>query len=268
MMTMTTWFDQLWRDLRFGVRSLRRSRAITAIAIGSLALGIGGSTAMYSVIYGVILNPFPYKDVDHLVSVQVQDPGHGSNWSYYTIDQFLEIAGRNSVFAGTIASTWSDVTWTGDGDPQRLRGNHCTMNTFDVMGVAPLIGRTTAPSDAIEGAEPVTILGYKFWLQQFGGDTRVLGRKLKLNGKVRTVIGVMPQRFMWRGADVYLPDVFHRGQDVEGEREVHLLGRLKPGTTIAQAAADLRAIITNLQQQKPDDSSRDTSRAVRGWTVL
>ncbi len=252
-MTITTWFDQFWRDLRFGARSLARSRAITAIAISSLALGIGGSTAMYSVIYGVILNPFPYKDVDHLVSVQVQDPGHESNWSYYTIDQFLEIAERNSVFTGTIASTWSDVTWTGDGDPQRLRGNHCTMNTFDVMGVAPLIGRTTAPSDALEGAEPITVLGYKFWQQQFGGDTGVLGRKLKLNGKIRTVIGVMPQRFMWRGADVYLPDVFHRGQEVEGEREVHLLGRLKPGATIANAEADLRAIIADLQQRKPDD---------------
>jgi putative ABC transport system permease protein len=80
--------------LRIGARSLNRDRAITAIAISSLALGVGGSTAMYSVIYGVILNPFPYKDVDRLVSVQVQDPGRGSNWNYYTIDQFLEIAER------------------------------------------------------------------------------------------------------------------------------------------------------------------------------
>ena len=128
------------------------------------------------------------------------------------------------------------------------------MNTFDVMGVAPLIGRTTAPlPDALEGAEPVTILGYKFWQQQFGGDAGVLGRKLRLNGKVRTVIGVMPQRFMWRGADVYLPDTFHRGQEVEGEREVHLLGRLKPGATAAGAEADLRAIVADLQQRKPDD---------------
>lgn len=248
-----TWLEHFWRDLRFGVRSLAGTRSITAIALISLALGIGGSTAMYSVIYGVILNPFPYKDVDRLMSVQVEDPGHGSNWSQYTIDQFLEIAGRNTVFEGTIASTWSDVTWTGDGDPQRLRGNHCTMNTFDVMGVGPLIGRATMPSDAVEGAEPVTILGYKFWQQQFAGDPSVIGRKLKLNGKVRTVIGVMPQRFMWRGADVYLPDVFHRGQEIEGERDVHLLGRLKPGVTVAQAAADLHPIIVELQQRNPED---------------
>ena len=86
------------------------------------------------------------------------------------------------------------------------------MNTFDVMGVSPLVGRGPGPADAADGAEPVTVLGYKFWQRQFGGDPGVLGRKLRLNDKVRTVIGVMPPRFMWRGADVYLPDVFHRGQ--------------------------------------------------------
>jgi predicted permease len=247
------WLDHFWRDLRFGVRGLAGSRAISAIAVSSLALGIGGSTAMYSVIYGVILNPFPYKDVNRLVSVQVQDPGHGSNGSYYSIDQFLEIAERNSVFEGTIASTWSDVTWTGDGDPQRLRGNHCTMNTFDVMGVPPLIGRATLASDAVEGAPPVTILGYRFWQRQFGGDPSVIGRPLKLNGKIRTVIGVMPPRFMWRGADVYLPDVFHRGQELEGDRDVHLLGRLKPGVTIARAEADLRPILMELEQRNPEE---------------
>jgi putative ABC transport system permease protein len=251
-MIFLDWLDHLQRDLRFGARNLAKSRAFTAIAIGSLALGIGGSTAMYSVIYAVILDPFPYKDPGHLMSVSVRGE-RGGNGSYYSIDQFLEISERNSVFEGVVASTWSDVTWTGGGEPQRLRGNHCTMNTFDVMGVRPLIGRATGPSDALEGAEPVTVLGYKFWLRQFGGDPAVIGRKLSLNGKVRTVIGVMPMRFMWRGADVYLPDVFHRGQPVEGEREVHLLGRLKPGLTRAQAEADLHPILAELQRQHPDD---------------
>ncbi len=195
-----------------------------------------------------------YKDADRLLSAQVRDAeGRGSNGSYYTIDQFLEIAERNSVFEGTIASTWSDVTWTGNRDPQRLRGNHCTMNTFDVMGVPPVIGRATVRSDAAEGAEPVTILGFKFWQRQFGGDPAVLGSKLTLNGKVRTVIGVMPQRFMWRGADVYLPDVFHRGQEVEGERQVHLLGRLRPNVTFAAAETDLHAIVAELKLRNPAD---------------
>jgi putative ABC transport system permease protein len=244
--------EQFLADIRFGVRNLAKTRSFTAIAIGSLALGIGGSTVMYSVIYAVILDPFPYKDPARLMSVSVQGQ-RGGNFSYYPIDQFLDIAERNTVFDGVIASTWSDVTWTGEGEPRRLRGNHCTMNTFDVMGVPPLIGRTTLPSDAAEGAEPVTVLGYKFWQRQFGGDPGVIGRKLRLNDKVRTVIGVMPLRFMWRGADVYLPDIFHRGQTVEGERAVHLLGRLKPGVTREQAAAGLQPILRDLERRYPDE---------------
>jgi putative ABC transport system permease protein len=243
--------DQLAADIRFGFRSLAKTRSFAAIAVGSLALGIGGSTAMYSVIYAVILDPFPYKDPDRLMSVTVQGQ-RGGNGSYYPTDAFLDIAERNPVFDGVIASTWSDVAWTGEGEPRRLRGNHCTMNTFEVMGVPPLIGRTTTAEDAAEGAEPVTVLGYKFWQRQFGGDPGVLGRKLRLNDKVRRVIGVMPQRFMWRGADVYLPDIFHRGQTVEGERAFHLMGRLKPGITREQAAAGLIPIFQDLERRNPD----------------
>ena len=97
----------------------------------------------------------------------------GSNGSYYSIEEFLDIVERNRVFGGVVASTWSDVTWTGDGEPRRLRGNHCTMNTFEVMGVPPLVGRVTMASDAAEGATPVTVLGYRFWQREFGGDPAV-----------------------------------------------------------------------------------------------
>jgi putative ABC transport system permease protein len=173
-MNPMSWIGQFAGDLWFGLRNLTQTRAFTAIAIGSLALGIGGSTAMYSVIHAVILDPFPYKDPDRLISVTVQGQ-RGGNFSYYPIDQFLEIAQRNTVFSGVTASTLSDVTWTDAGEPQRLRGNHCTMNTFDVMGVAPLLGRGTSPSDAADGAEPVTVLGYKFWQRQFAGDPRRAG---------------------------------------------------------------------------------------------
>jgi predicted permease len=256
--------QRFWADLRFGLRDLRKNLSFTAVAIGSLALGIGGSTAMYSVIYAVILDPFPYKDPAHLMSVRVQGQ-RGANGSYYAIDQFLDISERNTVFEGVIASTWSDVAWTGQGEPRRVRGNHCTMNTFDVMGVPPLIGRTTTAQDAAEGAEPVTVLGYKFWKNQFGADPGVIGRKLLLNDKLRTVIGVMPQRFMWRGADVYLPDVFHRGQTVEGERNVHLLGRLKPGVMREQAVAALNPLFQDLVRAHPNDFPKEWKLQLRDF---
>src|SRR5256884_3960334 len=102
-------------------------------------------------------DPFPYKDVDHLMSVKVWNPGEQGYRTYYSTDQFLEIAGRSSIFEGVIASTISDVVWTGEGDPQRLRGNHGTPNTFQVMGVPPWLGRTILPSDGETEAEPVCV---------------------------------------------------------------------------------------------------------------
>ena len=238
-------------DLKFAYRQLLKHPGFTAVAVLTLALGIMATTAMYSVIYAVVLDPFPYKDVDNLMSVKVWDPAQQGYRTGYSTDQFLEIAERSSIFEGVIASTISDIVWTGDGDPQRLRGNYGTPNTFQVMGVPPLLGRTIVPSDGAPEAEPVVLLGYRFWQRQFGGDPSVVGRPLRLNDKVRTVVGVMPKRFMWRGADVYLPIVFERGRVVEGVRGVHLLGRLKPGVTPAQAEADLRPIIEDLKQREP-----------------
>jgi predicted permease len=185
------------------------------------------------------------------MSVRVSNPALRGGRVGYSVDQFVEIAARNHIFDGVIASTISDVLWTGDGDPQRLRGNHGTFNTFDVMGVPALIGRTASPADGAPDAEPVVVLGFRFWQRQFGGDPGVIGRRLRLNDVSRTVIGVMPKRFMWRGADVYLPIPFERGRIVEGVRGVHLLGRLKPGVTDAQAAADLRPIIADLRLREP-----------------
>src|SRR5262245_31643845 len=239
---MMTWLEQLAGDIRYGVRGLARTPGFTLLAVLSLGLGIMAVTAIYSVLYAVVLDPFPYKDIDNLTSVRVASPAQRFGRTGYSTDQFLEIAERSTVFEGVIASTISDVLWTGNGDPQRLRGNHGTFNTFDVMGVPPILGRTPTADDARPGAEPVAVLGYRFWQRQFNGDTSVLGRQLRLNDINRTIIGVMPKRFMWRGADVYLPITFERGKVVEGVRGVHLLGRVKHGVTDAQAEADLRPI--------------------------
>ena len=243
---------EAWRDTRFGIRGLIRTPGFTALAVISLALGIMATTTIYSVLHAVVLDPFPYKDVDSLMSVRVWSPSARGSRTFYSVDQFLEISERSRIFDGVIASTVSDVLWTSEGDPQRLRGNHGTFNTFEVMGVPPLLGRTPDASDARPGAEPVVVLGYRFWQRQFGGDPSVLGRQLRLNDTVRTVIGVMPKRFMWRGADVYLPVNFVQGQTIEGVRNVHLLGRLKPGVTAGQAEADLAPIISDLRKRQPD----------------
>src|SRR5690242_10168780 len=145
---MRTWIEAFVRDIQYGTRSLLKSPGFSLLAILSLATGVMATTAIYSVLHAVVLDPFPYKDVDRLMSVRVFDPGGRGGRLGYTVDQFLEIANRSTIFDGVIASTISDVLWTDDGDPQRLRGNHGTFNTFQVMGVPPLLGRTPTADDA------------------------------------------------------------------------------------------------------------------------
>ncbi len=238
-------------DARLAVRQIRRTAGLSATAILSIALGIGAATAIFSVVHGVIIDPFPYRDVDSLVSIAVRNPAQRGARTGYTVDQFLEIQRRSRIFTGLTVSTISDVLWAGAGDPQQLRGNHTTFHGLELMGVAPVAGRIFTEADGADNAESVCVLGYRFWQRQFGGDSAVVGRTLTLNGKQRTVVGVMPPRFMWRGADVYLPVHFRQGESPEGVRYTHVLGRLRPGVTAAEAETDLRPIIEDLSRSEP-----------------
>ena len=242
------------QDVRFGLRSLARAPGFSASAVLSLALGIAATTVMFSVIYGVIIDPFPYAHPETLMSIQVREPN--LEFSPYMPDHYLDVMEHNRIFDGVIASTISDVLLTGTTSPERLRGNFVTTNTFAVLGVAPYLGRFIAPADGDAGAAPVAVLGYRFWRTHFGADAHVVGTNLRLNGKIRTVVGVMPKRFMWRGADVYLPIAFRRGAIVEGVRYINVIGRLRPGVTAAQAEADLHPIVQDILARDPSYHSQ------------
>jgi predicted permease len=235
-------------DFVFALRQIRRSPGVAATAVISLALGIGSATAIFSVVHGVVLDPFPYKDVGSLMSIRLVEPGQRGGRTYYSVDQFLDFREHSSIFDGVTASTISDVFWTGRPNPERLRGNHTTYDGLSIMGVPAIAGRIFA--DADRGAD-VCVLGYRFWQRQFAGDHSAVDQTLMLNGKARTVVGVMPPRFMWRGADVYLPLEFRRGVVQEGVQFVHVLGRLKPGVTAAQAETDLRPIVEEMRRREP-----------------
>jgi putative ABC transport system permease protein len=251
-MRMLMWLEAWRQDLRYAVRMLRRSPAFTFAAVLSLALGIGATTMVFSAIHGIVIEPFPYKDPDTLMAVNIRDDRSvGGFGSLYSIDDYLDLDAQARVFDAVIVSTITDVVMIGSGEPERLRGNYVSMNTFDVMGVRPLLGRGTQLDDAKPEAAPIAVLSYTFWQRRFGGDPRVLGQQLRLNETSRTVVGVMPPRFLWRGADVYLPVVFHRGQTIDDVRIVHVMGRLKPGATKAQAEADLRPIIQAMRDRQP-----------------
>ena len=257
-MILSQWFDTFIQDLRYGVRDLRSHPGFALTATVSLALGIMAATAMYSVIYGVVLEPFPYRDVDNLVSIALRAPDQRTYGYSYSPGEYAELKRRATVFEGIAGSTISDVLWMSGDQPQRLRGNHISNNAFDVMGVPALLGRTVTAAE--ENPETKAVLGYRFWIRQFGGNPAVLGSTLILNGRPRTIVGIMPPRFMFRGADVYLPIVYREGETTEGVTSIFVTARRKPGITDAQAQADLDPIFRDLAQRFP-------SRYPKTWRV-
>ena len=244
--------ETLMQDVRFAFRQLRRNPGFAITAILTLALGIGASTAVFSVAYGVLIDPFPYKDVHTLATPKICWPELGyCGWRAYTPQQFNEIASKTDLFSGVTASTVGMVELTGNFEPQRLRGNYITANTFDVLGVQPIFGRKTVDSDVEPGHGEVALLSYRYWQAHFGGNPSVIGQVMNVDHHPRTIIGVMPPRFLWRGADFYLPIQMTNAAEIEGQHFFALVGRLKPGVTDAQAAAELRPIFDEFNKTSP-----------------
>ena len=248
----------LRQDLRYAFRQLRKNPGFALTAILTLALGIGATTAVFSVAYGVLIDPFPYKDVHTLATPKLcSSEWPECRWTMYTPEQFNEILRKTDIFTGITASTISNVALTGGTEPQRLRGNYITANTFDVLGVQPILGRASIHTDVEPGHEEVVLLSYRYWQAHYGGSPSILGRLLTLNGHPRTVIGVMPPRFLWRGGDVYLPIPIANETEIQGQRRFALVGRLKPGVTEAQATAELQPIFLDFAKTSPRGFPRD-----------
>ena len=248
----------LRQDLRYAFRQLRKNPGFALTAILTLALGIGATTAVFSVAYGVLIDPFPYKDVHTLATPKLcSSEWPECRWTMYTPEQFNEILRKTDIFTGITASTISNVALTGGTEPQRLRGNYITANTFDVLGVQPILGRASTPTDVEPGHGEVVLLSYRYWQAHYGGSPSILGRLLTLNGHPRTVIGVMPPRFLWRGGDVYLPIPIANETEIQGQRRFALVGRLKPGVTEAQATAELQPIFLDFAKTSPRGFPRD-----------
>src|ERR1700691_3553130 len=244
--------ETIGQDLRYAGRQLRRNPGFAITAILTLSLGIGASTAVFSVAYGVLIDPFPYKDVHTLATPKLCSPEWEQCGSRsYTPAQFNEIVEKTDIFNGVTASTISDVVLTGQDEPQRLRGNYITPNTFDVLGVQPLIGRASSENDVLPNHGEVALLSFRYWQAHYGGSPSILGRTLNFNGHPRTIIGVMPPRFLWRGGDVYLPILMTNEEEVEGQHYFALVGRLKPGVTDAQAASELTPIFDDFRKTAP-----------------
>jgi len=250
--------EDLGRDLRYALRSLGRSRAFATVAIATLGLGIGASTAIFSVIDNVLLEPFPYKDPGRMVFLQIHDTARGQEGGRqgYTSNELLEFAEQNHVFDGVIAASDDLVLYKQGEGVEMLYGAHVTPGTFEFFGMPALYGRVLQAPDYQPGAPPVFVMRYKTWMERFNGDPGVLNKTFVLNGTARTLIGIMPPRFGWYEADVLIPETPIRGAATGFAglpARWFLLGRLKPGVSKAQAAADATVIANHLAKINPQD---------------
>ena len=250
--------EGLWSDFRLGARTLWKSRGFAAVAIITLALGVGASTAIFSVIDNVLLDPFPYPDSKHFMSVQIHDtdqsdPGGRGG---FLAPEFLDYAEQNKVFDGVIGNDRQDVLYTSGEGTERFSGGLVTPGTFEFLGMTALVGRTMQAEDYKPAAPPVFVLRYKVWVSRFNSDTSILNKTYVLNGTPRTLIGVMPPRFGWGDSDLWIPMRLSRAAPAVAETFPHyyfLLGHLKPGITLRQAEADLNVLAKQISAVYPKE---------------
>jgi putative ABC transport system permease protein len=246
------------QDFRYALRTLAKSRGFTAVAVVTLALGISASTALFSVIHNVLVAPFPYADSQRLMSIQIHDtersePGGRAG---FVGPEFLDYAEQSHVFDAVVGSANQDVLYTSGEGTERFEGLLVTPGTFEFFGMPALLGRAMEPADYEPGAPPVFALRYKVWVGRFNRDPGILNTQFVLNGTSRTLIGVMPPRFAWGDADLWIPEKPSRAQQAAGtpfQRYWFLLGHLRPGVSIAQAEADVEVVGHRLATVYPKD---------------
>ena len=256
----------LIQDLRYGVRMLIKSPAVTAVAIIALMLGIGANTAIFSVVHAVLLRSFPYAEGDRLAIVwENRKSGKGNPQNVINLGNFFDWKDQNTVFSDMAAFFDQNANLTGDGDPEEIPAQIATTNLFSLLGVNPIKGRTFAPDDGQTGQSRVVVISYDLWQRRFGGDPNIIGRKITLNNQPNEVIGVLPPEVGWyvqKGSMISKPPQIWAPWQVTNElrgrrgRFARAVARLKPGVTLEQAQNEMNIIGARLEQQFPDFNAK------------
>jgi len=253
----------LWQDLRYGARTLAKNRAFTAVAVLTLALGIGANTAIFSYLDAWVIKPLPYPQADRLVVLEAHDKKKG--WTRNSVTStadFFDFQKQNASFEQTAAWTSWNFNLTGDGPPELVEGGRVSWNYFDTLGAKPILGRTFTADEDRPGAPHVAILGQGLWQGRYAGDRKIIGRHISIGGEAYTVVGVMPGTFQFplMGiANLWTPLAL-----VDKERADRntswfaAFGRLKPGVTQEHAGAESAAIFGRLENQFPQTNTNMT----------
>ncbi|HXD34188.1 MAG TPA: ABC transporter permease [Pyrinomonadaceae bacterium] len=260
--------ETLIKDIRFGIRMLANKPAITVIAVIALALGIGASTAIFSVVNTVLLQALPYPNGPRLVMIWENNRVRSRERNVISAANFFDWREQNHVFEDMSAFYAGRYNLTGLGNPEEVTGMAATPSFFALLGNRPLLGRTFTQEDGVRGKDDVAVLSYGFWQKHFGGDPNVVGKTFALDGVPQAVIGVMPpgfdffvqeNAFVKKAPEFWLPVAFGPNARVRSGRFMSAIGVLKPGVTITQARADMNALGVRLEEQYPDFN--------KGWGI-
>ncbi len=247
------------QDLRFGARMLRRNPGFTAVAVLTLALGIGANSAIFSVVNAVLLKPLPYENGERLVVVKQGAPRSGFPDVGFSVPEILDYRAQNRSFDALVEYHSMAFILLGRKEPERVQTGVVSWNFFDAFGVKPLLGRAFRADDEKPGAPAVLLLSYEYWIRSFGGDPTVVNKTFTMNDRLHTVIGVLPPLPQYPDEnDVYMPTTacpFRSDPQMmanRSDRMMNVFGLMKPGVSVRQATSDLNGIILNAQRTYPD----------------
>ena len=256
--------DTLIRDVRYSARKLMRTPGFTAIVIGTLSLAIGATTAVFSIVEGVLLAPLPLRDAGRVVSVS--SVGRDGKRMLMSYQDFMDYRAQSHLVPVMSASDIGTHNLTGTGvEPQRLSGARVNASFFNVLGVAPILGRTFLPGEDAKNAARTAVLSEGLWRSRFGADPHILGREIAIDGRAHRVIGVVAQLDIPRATDIWLPLIPESGEDDPSNRGGHYLrgvGRLAPDASVERAAAELAQIANALSRQYPQSNANFSATVI------
>ena len=249
--------EALLQDVRYGFRMLRKNPGFTAVAVITLALGIGASTAIFSVVESVLWRPLPFPHSEHLVAVWSVNLKQTWNGGSVSVPDYLDWRSQNTVFDRLAAFAWGrNYTLTGNGPAERVRAMGVSANFFDTLQVVPFVGRSFGPEEEHAGQSRVAVLGHALWAERFHSDPTLLGKTITLNGEPYTVVGVCPSSFhlgFSSDPDLYIPLALDAVTAKRADREFPVFGRLKRGVDVAQVRTEMTSIVQRLAREYPKD---------------
>ena len=247
------WEDEMMQDIRLGFRMLRSQPSFTVVAVLALALGIGATTLIFSVVNAVLLRPLPLSEAERVVRLGEAHNGSEITTAQFSYANFLDLGAQTETLESIAASRFSFATLTDNGEPEQVAGTMVSANYFATLGATPLRGRVFTQAEDQPNAAQVVMLSHALWISRFGGDESLIGKTIQVSGNSATVVGVMPSGFEFPGqTKLWVP--LRATGDLRNNRRSHLLqvvGRLKPNVTTAQAESELDALAARIEQQYP-----------------